>query len=246
VSFGVATFPTHERSPDGLLHKADQALYLAKQLGRDRSVIFSEEAASIDHSDPRQPVEQTAAVLVLAETLDLRDSGTALHSQTVGRYCEQIATHLGLDPQRTERIRLAGLLHDIGKIGVADEILRKPGGLTDAEWAEMRKHPELGARILTGANLGELAEWVLAHHERPDGRGYPSNLSGDAIPLEARILSVADAYEAMTSDRPYRRALPQETALEELRRGAGTQFDPQIVEAFLTLLGASAVVAIDV
>jgi diguanylate cyclase (GGDEF)-like protein/putative nucleotidyltransferase with HDIG domain len=246
VSFGVATFPTHERTPDGVLHKADQALYLAKRLGRDRCVIYSDEAASLDHTDVRKPVEQTAAVLVLAETLDLRDSGTALHSQTVGRYCEQIAVHLGLDEQRTERIRLAGLLHDIGKIGVADEILRKPGGLTDSEWAEMRKHPELGARILTGANLDELAVWVLAHHERPDGRGYPSGLSAEEIPLESRILSVADAYEAMTSDRPYRDALPQEVALEELRRGSGTQFDPEIVEAFLTLLGASAVIGADV
>ena len=244
VSFGVATYPDHGRDADAVLHKADQALYLAKQLGRDRTVVFADDLAALEvANDEREPVEQTAAVLVLAETLDLRDSGTALHSQTVGRYCEQIATELGLDPQRTERIRLAGLLHDIGKIGVADEILRKPGALDDHEWNEMRKHPELGARILTSANLHDLAEWVLAHHERPDGRGYPSNLAAGAIGLEARILSVADAYEAMTSDRPYRASLPQETAVEELRRGAGSQFDPQVVDAFLSVLGASAVVA---
>ena len=242
VSFGVATFPKHERTPDGLLHKADQALYLAKQLGRDRSVIYSDEVASLEHPEERRPVEQTAAVLVLAETLDLRDSGTALHSTTVGRYCEQIASRLELGEERTERIRLAGLLHDLGKIGVADEILRKPGALNDHEWNEMRKHPELGARILTSANLHDLAGWVLAHHERPDGRGYPRGLSDEEITLEARILSVADAYEAMTSDRPYRKALPQDVALEELRKGADTQFDAQVVDAFLAVLGASALV----
>src|SRR3712207_2827164 len=100
----------------------------------------------------------------------------------------------------------------------------------------MRKHPELGARILAGANLDDLAGWVLAHHERPDGRGYPANLSDEEIPLEAKILSVADAYEAMTADRPYRRALPAEHAVEELRKGVGTQFDPHVVEAFLATL----------
>ncbi len=245
VSTGIAAFPKHATDADALLHRGDQALYLAKQLGRDRSVIYSDEVAgSIDSSrEPqRQQVEQVAAVLVLAETLDLRDSGTALHSQTVGRYSEQIAGALGLDAARTERIRLAGLLHDIGKIGVADEILRKPGALTGAEWAEMRKHPELGARILTGANLDDLAGWVLAHHERPDGRGYPSRLSAGQIPLEARILSVADAYEAMTSDRPYRSALPQEAAIAELLGGAGSQFDGDVVHAFLSVLLAGAAV----
>jgi diguanylate cyclase (GGDEF)-like protein/putative nucleotidyltransferase with HDIG domain len=243
VSFGVATCPRHAATSEQLLHCADQALYLAKQLGRDRSVIFSEEVAeslangAVD--DSRQAVEQIAAVLILAETLDLRDTGTAQHSQTVGRLCEQIATELRLEPERVERVRLAGLLHDLGKIGVPDPILRKPGALTEAEWAEMRKHPELGARILSGASLDDLSSWVLAHHERPDGRGYPSGLVGDAIPLEARILAVADSYEAMTSDRVYRSAMPVAEAIEELRRCAGTQFDEQVVEAFAGVLAGS-------
>ena len=236
VSFGVASYPRHATESEQLLHCADQALYLAKQLGRDRSVIFSEEVVGslIAGTDtPRQAVEQVAAVLVLAETLDLRDSGTAQHSQTVGRLSEQIAVGLGLDSERVERIRLAGLLHDIGKIGVPDPILQKPGALSEEEWAEMRKHPELGARILTGANLDDIAGWVLAHHERPDGRGYPSGLAGEDIPLEARILAVADSFEAMTSDRVYRPGMPIAAAVAELRRCAGTQFDERVVEVFL-------------
>jgi HD-GYP domain-containing protein (c-di-GMP phosphodiesterase class II) len=128
------------------------------------------------------------------------------------------------------------VLHDIGKLGVADAVLKKPGALTDEEWAEMRRHPELGARILDHANLRDISAWVLAHHERIDGRGYPLGLAGAEIPLEARILAVADAYEAMTADRAYRAALGHDAAQEELRAGAGTQFDPEIVEAFLAVL----------
>jgi len=243
VSFGVAASPRHGTTAGHLLHAADQALYLAKQLGRDRSVLYSDEVASaLDDSRDGvpQPVEQIAAVLILAETLDLRDTGTALHSQTVGRYAEQIAIELGLDPAHVERVRLAGLLHDVGKIGVADPILRKPGPLDEHEWAEMRKHPELGARILAGANLDDISAWVLAHHERPDGFGYPAQLAGEAIPLEARILSVADSYEAMTSDRVYRPGMPREEALAELRRCAGTQFDERVVAAFVAVLERSA------
>jgi diguanylate cyclase (GGDEF)-like protein len=242
VSFGVASRPRHAATSDQLLHCADQALYLAKQLGRDRSVIFSEEVAESlaggAGEGPRPAVEQIAAVLILAETLDLRDSGTSQHSQTVGQLCEQIGVALGLDPDRVERLRLAGLLHDLGKIGVPDYILGKPGALNETEWAEMRKHPELGARILSGANLDDISAWVLAHHERPDGRGYPSGVSGDAIPLEARVLAVADSYEAMTSDRVYRPGMPRDAAIEELQRCAGTQFDERVVEAFVATLVA--------
>jgi HD-GYP domain-containing protein (c-di-GMP phosphodiesterase class II) len=128
------------------------------------------------------------------------------------------------------------VLHDIGKLGVADAVLKKPGALNDEEWAEMRRHPELGARILDHANLRDISGWVLAHHERIDGRGYPHGLAGEEIPLEARILAVADAYEAMTADRAYRAALGHDAAQAELRAGSGTQFDPAVVEAFLAVL----------
>jgi len=130
-------------------------------------------------------------------------------------------------------VRLAGLLHDVGKSGVSDAVVSKPAVLTEEEWVEMRYHPEIGAALLNDAGLEDVRQWILCHHERPDGTGYPRGLRGGEIPLGARILAVADAYEAMTNDRPYRRSIGRWRAREELRRGAGTQFDEVVVEAFL-------------
>ena len=234
ASFGIASFPEHGCDPEVLLDHADQAMYAAKHLGRDRTVVFSD--GVLDAARDDAPTEQLQAVVVLAEALDLRDAGTAAHSQTVGRLCAAIAIELGLAPERVDRIRTAGLLHDVGKVGVPDQILRKPGTLTDAEYDEMRKHAELGARMVDAAGMHDIAVWVRAHHERPDGRGYPRGLAGDAIPQESRILAVCDAYEAMVSDRPYRRAPGHAFAVEELRRCSGTQFDADVVEALLAAL----------
>jgi putative nucleotidyltransferase with HDIG domain len=166
----------------------------------------------------------------------MRDSGTARHSQLVGRYTRSIAVDMGMSDEEVERMHLAGVLHDIGKIGIPDSILKKPGALEPHEWAEMRKHPELGARILQGAHFDDVAGWVLAHHERPDGQGYPIGLAAEQIPLQARILAVADAYEAMMNDRVYRPAIPETEARAELKRYAGTQFDADVVELFVKLL----------
>ena len=240
VSFGVASFPKHGGTGEELFTGADRAVFAAKALGRDRCVIYNREiAANLLGEQSREAAMNEghlAAVLVLAETLDMRDSGTARHSQLVGRYARSIAVELGMEPERVERMHLAGVLHDIGKIGIRDSILQKPDALDSTEWTEMRKHPELGARILQGANLDDISGWVLAHHERPDGKGYPSGLAGGAIPIEARILSVVDAYEAMTNDRVYRAALPEDEARAELIRWSGTQFDPRVVSAFIALL----------
>jgi HD-GYP domain-containing protein (c-di-GMP phosphodiesterase class II) len=131
---------------------------------------------------------------------------------------------------------LAGILHDVGKVGIPDSILCKPGPLNDAEWEEMRRHPEIGARILGSSELVDVREWVLASHERPDGTGYPRGLEGGEIPLEARILAVADAYEAMTVDRVYRPAIGETPARGELLANAGTQFDAEVVAAFVRVL----------
>ena len=125
------------------------------------------------------------------------------------------------------------MLHDVGKLGVPDHILHKPGPLTEDEYAEMQGHAELGARMVAAAGMEDISRWVLAHHERPDGRWYPHGLTGDAIPLEARILAAGDAFEAMIADRPYRSAPGRAFAIAELQRGAGTQFDPEVVEALL-------------
>jgi diguanylate cyclase (GGDEF)-like protein/putative nucleotidyltransferase with HDIG domain len=239
ISFGIASFPAHGESYEALVGGADDALYAAKELGRDRTVIYSREVAGIltpvdRPNGPRN--EHLATVLALAEALDIRDAATSRHSKTVSRYAEMIAREIGLTPDLVERIRLAGMLHDIGKIAVSNVLLSKPEPLTDDEWVEMRRHAEIGARILANARLADIGEWVLAHHERPDGFGFPFGIANGDIPLEARILSVADSYEAMTSDRAYRSAMPPEAAQEELRRNAGSQFDARIVEAFLAAL----------
>lgn len=240
MSFGIASYPKHGGTSDELLAGAARAVFAAKALGRDRTVIYNQEiAANLLGDESREAARNEghlAAVLVLAETLDMRDSGTARHSQLVGRYARSIAEELDMSPAAVERMQLAGVLHDIGKIGIPDSILQKPGPLDEHEWVEMRKHPELGARILEGAKLDDIAGWVLTHHERPDGSGYPSGLKGDQIPLEARILAVVDAYEAMTNDRVYRQAMPESDARAELLRGAGTQFDLDVVVAFIALL----------
>jgi diguanylate cyclase (GGDEF)-like protein len=239
ISFGIASWPDHGEETELLLRAADQALYAAKDLGRDRSVIYSAEVAGMLAAGGRSAERgemQLAAVVALAEALDIRDTGTARHSQTVGRYARMMGEELGLARDQVERVRVAGVLHDVGKIGISDRVLTKPGPLDEPEWEEMRTHPEIAARLLSRPEFGDLCGWIVAHHERPDGKGYPAGLDEDEIPLEARILAVADAYEAMTADRVYRPALGEEAARAELRAGSGTQFDGDVVEAFLAAL----------
>jgi HD-GYP domain-containing protein (c-di-GMP phosphodiesterase class II) len=211
-----------------LMAVADHAGLALEQVQRDGETSRAE-----------SPELKLAAMMLLAETLDMRDPSTAQHSRTVGRYARQTALTLGLAPHRVERIHAAGVLHDLGKLGIADGILHKPGPLTDAEWQEMRRHPEVGAQILDHAGMPDIAAWVRAHHERIDGYGYPAGLSGASICLEARILAVADAYEAMVARRSYRPGMSPADARLELLRCSGTQFDPVVVEVFLRALDAA-------
>jgi len=239
-SFGVATAPVHGSDAAGLLRAADQAVAAAKDLGGDRTVIYSTEVARALDEDTQARTElQLATVIALAEALDIRDTGTGEHSHTVASYAEMMARELGLDEERVERMRLAGVLHDIGKIGISDRVLTKPGPLDHTEWQEMHTHPEIGARLLSRPEFEDLREWILAHHERPDGLGYPRGLRADQIPIEARILAVADAYEAMTADRCYRPALGEAAARAELESAAGTQFDATVVVALLRAMDTS-------
>jgi diguanylate cyclase (GGDEF)-like protein len=203
----------------------------------DHAGLALEQAQRDDGEASTQSRElRLAAVTLLAEMLDMRDPSTARHSRTVGEYARQTALALDLSPDRVDRIHAAGLVHDLGKLGVPDAILYKAGPLDEHEWREIRRHPDLGAQILEHAGLRDIAAWVQAHHERVDGRGYPAGLSDERISLEARILAVADAYEAMVADRPYRSGMAPADAREELLRCAGSQFDAVVVEAFLTAL----------
>jgi putative two-component system response regulator len=171
--------------------------------------------------------------LTLSTAIEARNLETGEHCRQLGLLSERMAAVLGLDESQQMTIRIGGYLHDIGKIGIADAVLLKPGRLTDAETAEMRRHSEIGAAILGVHDaMADIARLVRNHHERWDGRGYPNRLAGTQIPLGGRIIAVADAYSAMTSDRVYRAALPVDRAWSELRAHSGTQFDPKILAVF--------------
>lgn len=187
------------------------------------------------YTDMRQVHIDT--VKALTSAIDASDPFTRGHSERVTAYSVEIAKEMGLSERRVQILEYAGFLHDMGKIALQHDILLKPGALTDDEWRIMRSHPEIGARIVSGLHfLSGAKQVVLHHHERFDGKGYPSGLRGDEIPLEARIVKVADAFDAMMSDRPYRTSLGLSTALAELRKGRGADFDPEVVDAFLRLI----------
>jgi len=182
--------------------------------------------------------EQTrTAILELADMIDLRDHYTHGHSQRVAEYAERIARELGFSAAQRELVREAARVHDIGKIGTADQFLLKAGPLSPEERGEMRRHAELGYKLLR--RIPEFwagAELVYAHHERPDGRGYPRGLHGDEVPFESAVISVADAYDAMTTDRPYRKAMGWDSARREFEAGRGTQWDARVVDVFIGMV----------
>jgi HD-GYP domain-containing protein (c-di-GMP phosphodiesterase class II) len=172
----------------------------------------------------------------LTSAVDAKDAYTLGHSERVAAVGRQLAVEAGMDEAFAERVYLAGLLHDVGKIGVPEAVLHKTGRLTPEEFEHMKKHPQIGARILADVKqVRDLIPGVLHHHERYDGNGYPHNLAGENIPLMGRLICLADCFDAMTSNRTYRKALPLEVALTEIRRCSGTQFDPKLTEAFLRI-----------
>jgi diguanylate cyclase (GGDEF)-like protein/putative nucleotidyltransferase with HDIG domain len=227
------------RDKHELIREADRALITAKRINQQVAIYSEDMDAQVELALAEDEHHTQTLASALALAVDAKDSYTRSHCQTVSQLCVVIANELGLDGERVARLRLAGLLHDVGKIGIPDSILQKPGPLTDPEFEEMKTHSVLGAGILEAADMRVEADWVRHHHERIDGRGYPDGLAGEDIPLESRVILVADAFEAMTSDRAYRLAPGQSYAIDELRRHAGTQFDADIVEALVRCLGDS-------
>ncbi|MBA3331491.1 MAG: diguanylate cyclase [Actinobacteria bacterium] len=231
---------------DTLLRRADLALLEAKRSHR-QTLIYSDELAPRVLEPDRVASEHHTKTLAtaLARAVDAKDSYTRSHCETVSELCALIACELGLDDDRAARLRLAGLLHDVGKIGIPDAVLQKPASLTDEEFELMKTHVTLGHSIVSGAELDQEAEWILHHHERLDGRGYPDGLPADDLPLESRIILVADAFEAITTDRPYREARSESQALAELEEHAGSQFDPDCVAALRRALHGSSSPAVE-
>jgi diguanylate cyclase (GGDEF)-like protein/putative nucleotidyltransferase with HDIG domain len=235
VSVGVATSPQHAEERDELVRLADSALYWAKEYGKNRVRAYRPDVIELAElkrlaSGPDRAARFRAAAS-LARAVDARDVYTGSHSQRVADLAARTARRLGLADEEIELTRLAASLHDLGKLAIPEEILRKPGPLTEPERMVLERHPQIGFRMLESLGVDPVADWVLHHHERWDGSGYPDGLPGDRIPLGARIIFVADAYDAMTSERVYRRRVAPEQAVAELERCAGSQFDPEIVAA---------------
>lgn len=243
ASFGLATYPFDGLIARELLDMADAAMYTAKHTGRNRVCLPNEANIVPLKEDRNQQFSQYSEQSVLRTILAMatfHDQKTQAHMNRMIQLAEATMQMLGRSEDEVALLRLAAQLHDIGKIGIPEAILHKSGPLTEDEWEIMRRHPQISQQILAPAKgqFGLVSHIVVAHHERWDGTGYPNRLAQLEIPLGARILSVIDAYDAMTTPHPYREALPEAKAREELQNCAGTQFDPQVVEAFLHVLQA--------
>lgn len=230
ISAGVAVAPDDAPQPQALITLADDALYTGKHGKHHLAAANSAEGAGDSTCSTMTATSAFGAIEGLVLAVDAEDRYTVAHSRVVAEVAVLLAEALGLPDQQQAILRAAGLLHDVGKITVPGRILRKPAALTETEWASVRQHVESSELIIRGVpGLRDLLDPVMHHHERWDGTGYPRGLVGEAIPLLGRIMIVADAYSAMTLDRPYRYGLTIDRALDQLRDEAGRQFDPHLV-----------------
>jgi diguanylate cyclase (GGDEF)-like protein len=235
VSVGLAVFPTHETERTELVRAADSALYRAKASGKNRARAFRPELGWLPDEQRLDAATQRSALLqaarVLVQLVRARGSDVT-EERAVADLAGRVAARMGLSPEQIELLRLAGMLSDIGKLVLPQALLSKREALSSDERQTLERHPQIGHQILSSLGGDPVASWVLHHHERWDGLGYPQQLAGERIPLGARILFVADAFGAMTSEQAWRPRLSRDDALRELRRCAGSQFDPAVVEAF--------------
>ncbi len=245
ASLGLASWPTDGVIKEELIACADGAMYLAKAMGRNQTCLSTEvlpTPTSLKKGKATQEILGMVYALAAAvdAAVDAKDHYTYGHSKKVAQSAIALAEALDLPPPKIATIRATAMLHDIGKIGIPDGTLTKPDRLTDEEWKLLKTHPQMGAQIIRHVpDLANCVPGIQHHHEHWDGTGYPSGLSGENIPLDARIIAIADAYAAMTSIRPYRKAMSPQNAIEELRRSAGTQLDPKLTELFVTVTEAS-------
>ena len=239
-SIGLASYPSDGVVSGELVTVADTALYFAKRTGGNR-VYLSSKVLSEPQDDAGTYARRNglSAIYALVSAVEAKDPYTYGHSRKVNTYAVALAEAIGLSPEEVSRVSTAALLHDIGKIGVPDKVLNKKGKLNREDWEAIKSHPKLGATIVGNIpNLVPCVSSILHHHERWDGGGYPEGLKGEEISIEARILAIADSFEAMSSARPYRPALCREKVLKELHRGTGSQFDPELVKVFIGLIEA--------
>lgn len=248
-SIGIATFPGDANDRDGLIAGADQAMYAAKRLGRNQVRVASDPAVLAlwidkEKAGTREEIALLGTVEALTALVEARDDYTGQHTYRVAMLTIQLALALGLGPSEAHMVGLAGRIQDIGKIGVPDSVLQKPARLSEEEYRHIFRHPVIGAEVVSRVpSLQALAPIIRGHHEHWDGSGYPDGLAGEEIPLGARILAVVDAYDAMITERHYQHAHDPAWALNELRRCAGTQFDPRVVEALAQVLAQDALEA---
>jgi diguanylate cyclase (GGDEF)-like protein/PAS domain S-box-containing protein len=263
VSAGVACFPDDAATVDDLVTMADTALYDTKRVALARAVArqgqsieslacgtLAQRRAKVLSATARELAAALRDIAVsdvsgdlnadtvaaIGAAAEIKDPYIRGHQQRASRWAAAVAERMGLPPEQVRVIRIAGLLHDLGKVCISEDILNKPGKLSEEEFAKIKEHPALGAMLIISETLQRAVPIVRHHHERFDGAGYPDGLAREDIPLGARIMSVVDVFDAMTHDRAYRDALSREEAIGELERGAGTQFDPVVVEAFLALV----------
>jgi len=234
LSIGVATYPFDSMVSQELITLADKRMYKSKQFGK--TVVSVSVPEIKEYLLAKRPTLNVLEGLVTA--VNGKDHYTKAHSELVTKLSLSLAKEINLPKEEMEALRIAALLHDIGKIGIPESILRKPGPLEKEEFELIKQHPRLGAMMLNGPPpyRDHVIDAIKYHHERYDGKGYPEGLKGKDIPLLARIIGIADAYSAMITDRPYRKALTKEEAIAELKKGAGTQFDPELVDKFIKCL----------